>query len=268
MFNDYFSKKCTTIDNNSAIPVNTSFGTEDRFSTFEICPGDVVKVIESLDPNKAHGHDELTIHMIKMWGSSIAKPLAVLFRNCLESESFPKEWKKANIVPVHKKHDKQLIKNYLPISLLPICSKTFEKVIFNSLFKHLDVNNLVNSNQSSFRPGDSFVHQLLSITQEIYKSFDANPSLDVRGVFLELSKAFDRVWHDDLMYKLKTLGSCGNSYGLIHSFLSDRHQRVVLNGQSSKLSHIKAGVAQGSILRLLLFLVYINDLPEGLTMIS
>ena len=121
----------------------------------------------------------------------LQKPLAVLFRNCLESECFPKEWKKANIVPAHKKHDKQLIKNYRPVSLLPICSKIFEKVIFNLLFKHLEDNNLVTSNQPGFQPGDSCVHQLLSIT--IYKGFDANPSLDVRGIFLDLSKSFHRV---------------------------------------------------------------------------
>ena len=73
MFHDYFSKQCTTIDNNSAIPANTSFVTEERLSTFEICPGDIVKIIRSLDPNKAHGHDEITIRMIKMCASSIAK---------------------------------------------------------------------------------------------------------------------------------------------------------------------------------------------------
>ena len=146
LFNGYFSKQRTMIDNNSAIPANTSFVTEERLSTFEICPGDIIKIIRSLDPNKALSYDEITIRLIKMYASSIAKPLAILFRNCLESECFPKEWKKANIVPVHKKHDKQLIKNYRPVSLLPICSKIFEKVIFNSLFKYLDDNNLLNSN--------------------------------------------------------------------------------------------------------------------------
>ena len=117
--------------------------------------------------------------------------------------------------------------------------------MFNSLFKHLDNNDLLTSNQSGFRPDDSYVHEMLSLTHEIYKAFDANPSLDVKGAFLNLSKAIDRVWYDGLMYKLKSLGICGNYYGLIHSFLSYRHQGVVLNGQSSKLSHIKAGGPQG-----------------------
>ena len=91
------------IDNNSAIQANTSFATEERLPTFEIFPGDIFKVIKSLDPNMVRGQDETTIRMTKMCASSIAKPLAVLFRSCLESEYFPKEWKKANIVPVHKK---------------------------------------------------------------------------------------------------------------------------------------------------------------------
>ena len=99
-----------------------------------------MRIISSLDPNShghGHSHYKITISMIKVCASSIAKSLAILFRNCLESERFPKEWKKTNIVPAHKKHDKQLIKIYRPVSLLPICSKIFEKVIFNSLFKYL-----------------------------------------------------------------------------------------------------------------------------------
>ena len=93
----------------------------------------------------------------------------------------------------------QLIKNYLPVSLLPICSKIFEKVTFNSLCKYLDDNHLLTSNQQGFCSGDYCLHQLLSMTHEICKAYDANPSFDTRGVFLDLSKVFDVVWHDGLM---------------------------------------------------------------------
>ena len=89
------------------------------------------------------------------------------------------------------------------------------KSFFNSLLIYLNNNNLLNSNQSGFRPGDSCVNQLISITHDIYKAFDANPSLEVRGVFLDLSKAFDKVWHDGLLYKLRRMGICGEYLGLI-----------------------------------------------------
>ena len=108
--------------------------------------------------------------------------------------------------------------------------------------------NLLNGNQSGFLPGDSCMHQLLSISHEFYKAFDANPSLKVRRVFLELSKAFDIICHDGLIYKLKCLDIRGKYYGLMHSFLNDRHQRVVPNGESSNWWKIKVGFPQGSIL--------------------
>ena len=116
---------------------------------------------------------------------------------------------------------------------MPICGKVFEKIIFNSLLVYLNNNNL-NSNLPGFRPGDSCVNQLISITHDIYKAFDANPSLEVRGVFLDLSKAFDKVWHDGFLYKLRCMGICGECLGLVDSFLSDRFQRVLLNGQTLK----------------------------------
>ena len=154
------------------------------------------------------------------------------------------------------------------MSLLPICSKISEKIIFNSLFEYLEDNKLLSWSQSGFRSGDSCVYQLLSVTHEICKPFDANPSLEVRGVFLDISRAFDRVWYDGLLYKLKLLGICGRHCNLIQSFLvlflDNRHQRVVLNDQSAKWSLVGAGVAQGPILGPLHFLVYINDVPQGL----
>ena len=115
--------------------------------------------------------------------------------------------------------------------------------------------------QSGFRSGDSCVDQL---SYDVCKSFDANPSLKVTGIFLDMLKVFGRVWHEGLLFKLKRLVLSGKYYGLINSCLKNRQQRVVLNGQSSKWSPIKAGVHQGFILGPLFFLAYINDLSKGL----
>ena len=123
---------------------------------------------------------------------------------------------------------------------------------------------ILDPNQSDFRPGDSTVNQLLSITHTIFKAFDCNPPLDVRSVHLDISKAFDRVWHDGLIYKLKQCGVSGQLLFLIQNFLKNRKQRTVLNGQSSNWGDISAGVLQGSILGPLLFPVYISDLAIGL----
>ena len=102
------------------------------------------------------------------------------------------EWKKANVVPIHTKNDKQCINIYRPVSLLPTCNKIFGRLLFNELYKFLNENDLLSSNQSGFQPGDSCTNQLLSITHEMYQSSDND--LEVRRVFLDISKAFDKVW--------------------------------------------------------------------------
>ena len=114
----------------------------------------------------------ISIRMLKFFDESICKPLGIIFRSCLENGKFPSQWKKANVVDAFKKNNKQELKNYRPISLLPVSGKIFERLLYDSMFKFFTENNLISQNQSGFKPGDSCTNQLLSITHQIYKSFD------------------------------------------------------------------------------------------------
>ena len=135
----------------------------------------------------------------------------------------------ANVV--HKKSDKQILKNYRSVSLLPICGKVFERLIYNSLFEYFIENDLISPNQSGFKPGGSCTNQLISITHEIYQSLD--DGFEVRGVFLDISKDFDKVWHNGLIYKLKQSGVAGDLQETLTNFIKVRKQRVILIGQYS-----------------------------------
>ena len=126
--------------------------------------------------------------MIKICDKSLLKPLIILFQNSTMSSHYPDIWKKSNIIAVHKKNDKQLVKNYRPISLLPIFGKLFKKIIFNRTYNFLLQKELTNPNQSGFCPSDSCVNQLMAIIHEIFEAFDCNLFLEVRSVFLHTPK--------------------------------------------------------------------------------
>ena len=264
LFNQFFCKQCTPVANDSTLPTSLETPNE-TLSSIEIIASDTRKIIKALKVNKAHGHDEIFIRMLKLCESAITEPLYLIFKNCLNSNTFSDVWKKANVIPVHKKGDKQLLKNYRSVSLLPNCGNIFEKLLFNALYSFIEDQKLLNRCQSGFKKNDSCINQLVSIIHEIYSAFNCNPSLEVLVVFLDLSKAFDKVWHDGLIYKLKSLGISGSLLKLIQNYLDNRFQRVLLNGQTSEWKPVNAGVPQGSILGPLFFLVYINDICSNLS---
>ena len=138
-------------------------------------------IIKSLDPAKVHGCHNLSIKIIQICNDVITIPLKLIFDQSLTNGKFPEIWKVANVVPVHKKEDKILVKNYYFISLLPIFAKDFKRVIYNSLFNYLH-NKLFTPFQSGFLPGNLCVAQLLSIKHEIQYASDDNQTVDVRGI--------------------------------------------------------------------------------------
>ena len=150
--------------------------------------------------------------MIKICDKSILKPLLILFQNSVKLSCYPDIWKKSIIIPARKKNDKQLVNNYQPIFLSPIFGKIFEKIIFSRIYVFLLKEELLNPNQSGFHPSDSCINQLIAITHEIFEAFDCNPTLEVGSVFLDISKAFDKVWHKGLLYKLKCRSISGEIY--------------------------------------------------------
>ena len=181
--------RCKILINDSALPPFHLF-TDKQLIVIDYSLEDLKTTVHALNPNKSHGSDNISVRMLHICGDRILAPLDLIFRNIILTGIFPDPWKLANVIPVHRKDDKQLTKNYRPISLLPICGKLFERILFNNIYNYLISNNLITSNQSGFIPGDSTTNQQLYLTRIIHSSFDSSMSLEVRHVFLDTSKAF------------------------------------------------------------------------------
>ena len=255
-----FQKVFTSTDNALQLPHVTSQG--NKLTEVEVSIDKVKEHMSRLNIQSTAGPDDIHPRVLKECRDALAKPISIICKQSLITGMVPTDWKRAHITPIFKKGSKVDPHNYRPVSLTCVICKLLEKIIRSGITAHLESNNYLSPHQHGFRSNKSCLTQLLEFMHFLEEAVENRECVDI--IYLDCSKAFDTVPHELLLYKLKSVGIEGQLWNWIKEFLTDRQQRVKVKGICSEWGGVGSGVPQGSVLGPTLFLIYINDILDGL----
>ena len=232
--------------------------TETKLQFKCITNNDTQRAIDKLENKSSSGHDGISNKLLKLLKIELSKSLTLIINQMITTDIFPDSFKISKITPLFKKGDVSMLSNYRPISLLPTISKIFERILYNQLYDYFNSNNLLAEEQYGFRTNHSTEYAAVKLVDNVSKEMELGNT--PTALYIDLSKAFDTLSFDILLYKLNYYGIKDNAFKLLKNYLTNRRQYVVYNSQNSETLDISTGVPQGSILGPLFFSICINDL--------